>query len=181
MARQAYLHPRLSSGQLQERFRNCRDLRESRRWQLLWFISLLYTLVEAATLTSFSERYARLVLQRYNRYGIPSVKAKLIPPRKPRNPPLLTPHLCRLLGRALCGKAPDGGLWTGPKVAKWISQKIGRKVAPQRGWDYLKRLGRSLQAPRPRHIQASILLQERFKKNSGVRSNDEELKNQESA
>ena len=40
------------------------------------------------------------------------------------------------------GPAPDGGDWTGPKVARWIAEKTGSAhVWPQRGWDYLKRLG----------------------------------------
>ena len=47
MSRRAYLHPRLSSDQLRDRFRNCRDSKESRRWQLLWFVSLGHTIVEA--------------------------------------------------------------------------------------------------------------------------------------
>ncbi len=36
---------------------------------------------------------------------------------------------------------PDGGQWTGRKVAQWILARTGRKVHPQRGWEYLKRLG----------------------------------------
>ncbi|MDE5115210.1 MAG: helix-turn-helix domain-containing protein, partial [Trichodesmium sp. St15_bin1_1] len=38
--------------------------------------------------------------------------------------------------------APDGGAWSGPKVADWIAKKTGRDhVWPQRGWDYLKKFG----------------------------------------
>ena len=28
-----------------------------------------------------------------------------------------------------------GGLWTGPKVAQWMSAKLGRRVSPQLAWD----------------------------------------------
>ncbi len=49
----------------------------------------------------------------------------------------------------------DGGLWTGPKVAAWMGARLGQKVWPQRGWDYLRRLEHSLQVPRPRHAEAA--------------------------
>lgn len=66
---------------------------------------------------------------------------------------------------ALEGRAPDEGLWTGSKVARWIEEKTGRAhVHNQRGWDYLVRLGFSAQAPRPRHQGASKAEQEAFKK-----------------
>src|SRR3954466_14753863 len=42
---------------------------------------------------------------------------------------------------------PDGGLWTGRKVACWIT---GRStVSPQRGVEYLRRLDLTRQVPRP--------------------------------
>src|SRR5918911_781015 len=47
----------------------------------------------------------------------------------------------------------DGGLWTGPKVAAWMGVRLGREVWPQRGWDYLRKLGYSAQ--RPRHAKAA--------------------------
>lgn len=180
MSRQAYIHPRLSSEQLRERFHKCRDSKESRRWQLLWLVSFGYTVVDAASITGFSEDYARHVLLRYNKVGVRSVQKKLIRSRKSGTPSLLSPEQRRLLGRLLKGRAPDGGLWTGPKVAAWMSRLLGRPVAPQRGWDYLKRLDYSLQATRPRHVDASSLLQARFKKNSARRLRSEEPKNLQS-
>jgi transposase len=50
----------------------------------------------------------------------------------------------------------DGGLWSGPKVAAWMARHLGlAEVHPQRGWEALKRIGWSLQAPRPRHPRAA--------------------------
>jgi len=46
----------------------------------------------------------------------------------------------------------DGGIWTGPKVARCIEKETGReKVGNQRGWDYLKKSRYSCQKPRPKH------------------------------
>jgi hypothetical protein len=61
-------------------------------------------------------------------------------------------------------RPPDGGLWTGPKVARWIEKITGiEKVWNQRGWDYLKKSKYSWQKPRPKHKKGELIEQERFK------------------
>jgi transposase len=65
---------------------------------------------------------------------------------------------------ALAGPAPDGGLWTGRQVARWMSQRLGRPVSPQRGWEWLRRLGFTPQRPRPRETRADPAAQEAFKR-----------------
>jgi hypothetical protein len=55
-------------------------------------------------------------------------------------------------------KAPpdDGGLWSGPKIARWLAKFHGvRSVHDQRGWDALIAIGYSIQQPRPRHPDAA--------------------------
>jgi transposase len=52
----------------------------------------------------------------------------------------------------------------GRLVAAWMSERLGRPVGVQRGWDYLQRLGQSPQMPRQRHVHADPAAQERFKK-----------------
>src|SRR5918911_725375 len=69
--------------------------------------------------------------------------------------PLLGAEDEAALRAALAEPPPDGGLWTGPKVAAWMAARLGREVWPQRGWDYLRRLGHSPQVPRPRHAKAA--------------------------
>jgi hypothetical protein len=53
---------------------------------------------------------------------------------------LLSASLQHQLDQALQGRAPDGGLWSGPKVAQWIAAKTGKRIYRQRGWEYLRRL-----------------------------------------
>src|SRR5207245_4140341 len=69
--------------------------------------------------------------------------------------PLLGPEDEAALRAALAEPPADGGLWTGPKVARWMVARLGREVWPQRGWDYLRKLGHSPQVPRPRHAKAA--------------------------
>src|ERR671932_246928 len=69
--------------------------------------------------------------------------------------PLLGAEDEAALRAALAAPPADGGRWTGPKVAAWMGVRLGREVWPQRGWDYLKKLGYSAQVPRPRHAKAA--------------------------
>ncbi len=81
--------------------------------------------------------------------------------------PLLSQEDEAALRDALVEPPTDGGLWTGPKVAAWMARRLGRKVWPQRGWDYLKKLEHSLQVLRPKHAKAaSAEEQEAFKRGS---------------
>jgi transposase len=70
---------------------------------------------------------------------------------------------------------PDEGIWTGPKVARWIEKETSlEKVWNQRGWDYLKKQKYSWQSPRPKHKKGDELAQKEFKTNLPIKI--EELK-----
>ena len=170
MARTTHLQPHVPPAELSRRARHAPTPVEARRWQLLALIADGKTAKAAATLVGLQDDYAGRVVRRYNQDGPASLrdhrKELVAPPR----PSLLTPEQQQELATAIAGPAPGGGLWTGPAVARWIAEKTGREqVAPQRGHDYLKRLGMSPQRPRPRHTAASEIEQEAFKKTSGPR------------
>lgn len=165
MPRTAHLEPHLTSEELATRYKTATSTRDARHWQLLWHISLKNTVQEAAKITATPYDCARNLLRKYNLHGPSSLpdkrKARSYTPRKP----LLDEAQRQKLFRALQAPHPDGGLWTGPKVAAWIQRETGReRVRPQLGWTYLKRLGFSLRRPRPRHEQARAEEQEAFKK-----------------
>ena len=82
-----------------------------------------------------------------------------------REPPLSEAQRQELLA-ALAKPSPYGGLWTSAKVTRWIAERLGRKVRPQRGWVGLRDLGMTLQQPRPRHVKADPQAQAAWKKNS---------------
>lgn len=72
-------------------------------------------------------------------------------------PAKLSTSLATELDKALRSLAPDGGLWTGPKVAAWIAQKSGHEVHHSTAWRALKRLGFSLQTPRGLRTSAVLV------------------------
>jgi transposase len=155
----------LTSDELKLRYRSCRSAKEARRWQALWQLSLGHSITETAALTGFHRNWVRTLLQRYNAGGPDAVHDQHA--RNPGGrPAALAPALQQELDAALDQPAPDGGLWTGPKVATWIAAKTGRTVPPQLGWVYLRKLGFTLRRPRPKHEQAaSEAAQTAWKKN----------------
>jgi transposase len=165
MSRTAHLEPHLTSNELASRYKTATSARDARHWQLLWQISLEHTIQDAAQTIAMHYDQARNLIRKYNQHGPDSIpdkrKTRSHTPRKP----LLNQTQRHKLFQALQAPHPDGGLWTGPKVAAWIQQQTGRKhVRPQLGWAYLKRLGFSLQRPRPRHERAKPEAHEAFKK-----------------
>ena len=59
---------------------------------------------------------------------------------------------------------PGGGLWNGPKVARWVSKRTGDIVHPRTGWAYLKKLNWSIKVPLPTHPDSDEGAKEAFKK-----------------
>ena len=69
--------------------------------------------------------------------------------------PKLDPDQRAALLAALKQRPPDGGLWTGPKVAAYVRSRWGVRVCPQTGWQWLRDLGFTLQVPRPSHPRSA--------------------------
>jgi transposase len=171
MARKLPLHPHLPTPELSQRARQAPNLVEARRWQLLALVANEKTVKDAAALVGLNVYYARRIVRGYNREGPESVRDRRLAAIPPARPALLTPEQQQELAEAVQGPSPGGGLWTGPEVARWIAEKTGRaQVAPQRGHDYLRRIGLSPQRPRPRHHAANPAEQDAFKNKSGERS-----------
>jgi transposase len=170
MTRSLPLHPHLPASELAQRSRQAPTPVEARRWQLLALIADDLTVKHAARLVGLNYDYARRVVHRYNQEGPAALRDRRRELRAPGTRPLLDAEQQQELAAAIQGPAPGGGLWTGPAVARWIAAKTGReRVAPQRGHDYLKRLGMSPQQPRPRHHAADPAAQAAFQQSSPTR------------
>ena len=162
MARPLIVPPHLPVGELERRYRGARDPVARSHWQIAWLLARGEPTAAVCRATGYSPNWVREVARRY-REGGPAALGD----RRRGNPgaaPLLTPAQQDELRSAVAGPAPDGGLWTGRKVAAWIGARVGRRVGPQRGWEYLRRLGLSPQRPRPRATRADPAAQEAAKK-----------------
>jgi len=156
-----------SPAELKERYRTCGDSVEQNHWQAIWLLSRPdknYSCQDVADLQACSADWIRKLVRRYNKDPENGLKDKR---RDNGNSPVLDEELQQQLGKALEQAPPDQGLWSGPKVAQWMSERLGRPVSAVTGWNYLVRLGWSLQVPRRQHSRAATEEeQEAFKKNS---------------
>jgi hypothetical protein len=71
-------------------------------------------------------------------------------------PSIVTPAALAGLRQRIKAPPDDGGVWSGPKVARWLATFHALKsVHAQRGWDALVAIEYSMQKPRPRHPEAA--------------------------
>jgi transposase len=148
--------------EMEQRYRQAQDPVDRSQWQILWLVAQGKLAREVAASTGYSRKWVGTIVRRYNADGVAGVGD-----RRHANPgrvPVLSAVQRADLAIALAGPAPDGGLWSGPKVAAWITAQTGQAVGGPCGWEYLVRLGYRLRQPRPRHVKADAAAQEAFKK-----------------
>ena len=92
--------------------------------------------------------------KRYNEGGAEALGDQRI--HNGTKPTILTPDALTALRERIKTPPDDGGLWSGPKIARWLAKFHGVQVVhDQRGWDALIAIGYSIQRPRPRHPEAA--------------------------
>jgi transposase len=158
--------PHLTVEELQQRYREAVDPVARSQWQMVWLLAQGIPTAQVVQVTGYGVRWVQEIARRY-RAG-----PAAIGDRRHGNPgtaPLLDAGQQEQLRAALAGPAPDGGLWTGRQVARWMSAHLGRPVRVQRGWEWMRRLGFTPQRPRPRETRADPDAQEAFKKGGLLR------------
>jgi transposase len=152
MPKQLRLLPHHTTEELGRLYRQAHEPVARSHGQILWLVSRGQSAPRVCAATGYSSRWVREIVRRYNARGAAGIGDGRH--ANPGGPPPLDVAALADLDRALDGPPPDGGLWNGRKVAAWIEARIGRRVGRQRGIDYLHRLNRSPQRPRPHHADA---------------------------
>src|SRR3954452_8147477 len=158
----------LSPAEPGQRYRAARSPVERSHLQIVWLLSQGRGEREVARVTGYGRRWVAEIARRHDEGGAdgwgeaPRRHDEGGPDglgdRRRGNAgarPLLGAEDEAALRAALAAPPADGGLWTGPKVATWMAGRAGPEGRPQRGWDYLEKLGYSAQRPRPRHAKAA--------------------------
>jgi transposase len=151
----------LGHEEIDRRYRACANAAEKTRWHVLWLVTRPdhpLSATAAAKLVGFTPAWGRTILKRYNAHGPDALRDGR---RDNGSDPLLLPEQRAELFTALQAEPPDGGLWSGPKVATFVRDRFGVEVWPQTGWQWLKDLGFRLVVPRPRHPRAATPEQQR--------------------
>ncbi len=119
--------------------------------------------------TGYSPGWVRKIARRYNERGVKGLGDRRHSNPGARERALLDEAAEAELLEALQEPPPasvGGGMWSGPKVARWIAHRNGLKnVHVQRGFEYLRKVSYSPQVPRPSNAKgASASEREAFKK-----------------
>jgi transposase len=158
----------LSAERAEAEYRACKHPIEKTRWHAIWLLlrtDPIRTPAQVADLVGLSVITTRDLLKRWNEHGSDG----LTDGRKGNgsSSKLDADQRTQLLA-ALKKRPPDGGLWSGPKVARYVHTKWGVEICPQTGWKWLVDLGFTLQVPRPSHPKAADpAAQKRWKKTYG--------------
>jgi len=161
MARGLYVAPHLGTEELKRRYQVASDPVERTHYQVVHLAQLGWRSIEIAEASGYSVIWVRTLVRRYNEGGPEALEDQRH--HNPGQPRLLSAEQEAELDHLLrSAPPPDGGLWSGPKVARWISQQIGRPVDGVRGWEVLVRLGYRLRRPRRRHTESDTQAQESF-------------------
>lgn len=163
MPKRISIEKHLSTEQLEQFYRQTRNGVESRQCQIIWLLAQGKKTEEVEEITGYSRTWIYALVKRYNQLGIEGLCD-----RRSKNKgatALINDVEQAQLWQALQGKAPDGGLWNGRKVADWLTSLTGQIVTRQRGWEILRQMTFRLRVPRPSHVESDYFEQEAWKKN----------------
>ena len=154
----------LTLTELEECYRTANDGVGRSQWQIIWLIAQGRRTAEIAEVTGYSEVWIRTLARRYNAQG----EAGLGDHRhhNPGHPGALTKQQEQDLRQAVQTARDRGEHWNGVRVAQWMSERLGRRVYKQRGYEWLAKHKQTLQVPRPTHKEADEQDQVWFKKRS---------------
>jgi transposase len=158
------VEPHLSREELYHRYRNEPHPVARSYFHALWLVAQGMQGKEVAKHMGYCDSWVYGIVRRYNKEGPDAMRDHR--QESTGRPPLASPEIMKELDHLLQTPAPDGGLWTSPKVAQWLAQRLGvEHVHPARGWEILRTLGYRSYVPRPQHVKTSPEVQEEWEKN----------------
>lgn len=146
----------LSAAELESRYETAANPIARSHFHAIWLLARDYSIDEVASILSFSTRWVRLLIKRYNKHGPDSLGD-----RRQDNgtaPTIHTSEALSALKERLKTPPDDGGLWSRnaclistseiirPKVAHWLARFHGFKsvhVSSAAGMRSLPSVGRS--------------------------------------
>jgi transposase len=105
----------LNSSELEARYEAAGDPIAKNHFHALWLLSSGYEVDEVAELLSFSTRWVRELIKRYDEGGPQWLGDQRV--HNGTKPTILTPEALAALKERIKTPPDDGGLWTGPKIA----------------------------------------------------------------
>ena len=151
----------LTTEEVECRYKGCANPREKTHWQIVWLLQQPdgpRSATQVARIVGYSSTWVRTLVGRWNQHGPDGLTDR----RKDNGPAdALTTDQQAQLFATLQAEPPDGGLWTAPKLVRFVKDRWGIEVVPQTGWRWLRDLGFALRVPRPKHPKAATADQQR--------------------
>src|SRR5581483_3924485 len=120
--RRRTLAPHLELAELEQRYRQATDRVARSQWQIIWLLAQGQSTQQVVQNTGYSATLIGTIAKRYNALGPDGIGD-----RRHTNPggaSLLSAEQLAELDALLEQPAPDGGLWTGPKIARRMTDKL---------------------------------------------------------
>ena len=155
MARIPFVRHR-TANQICAKYRACRHPVEKVRWHAVWLLARTdepRTPAQVAAVVGLSDITVRAVLHRWNARGPDGLADGRT--GNGGHPKLTARRRDALRAAIAAGRPPDGGLWSGPKVVRYVRDRWGIAVGAVTGWRWLRELGFTPQVPRPAHPGAA--------------------------
>ena len=116
------IKPNLSTAELEGRDETAAEPIAKSHFHALWLLSVATTWTRWREILSFSTRWVRILIKRYNECG-PDLLADQRAPNGRADD--LTPEAPAALKERLQTAPDDGGQWSGPKIACWPPTSTG--------------------------------------------------------
>lgn len=125
----------LTPDELEQYYRQAVDPVERSYFQIIWLLACGKRVREVAEVTGYCANWIRILVRRYNQEG-PTTLADQRQHNSGASPLLVFSTPPAVTAPRFSQAPPDGGLWAGPKIARWMGEQLGRTIHPQRGWEY---------------------------------------------
>jgi transposase len=162
MPKKLTLEKHLTKQQLRRKYLSCQHSQEKKRWQALSLIARGGVASQVAKQLGMSSNWISETVHRYNEGGAEGVKNK----SKNQNSKTLSVEQIKELEKEIeSGKTPQGRLWSGAQIKRWVKEKTDKQIHKTTAWRMFAKLNFTQQVPRPSHQgRASLEEQEKFKK-----------------
>jgi transposase len=129
---------------------------------VVWWLLEGRSRQEVMELSAYANFSVVAIINRYNALGIEGLKDRRH--ENPGAPKLLSDEELLQLAQVVRKDFEKGVVWNGEKVIRWLKDELGKELHLSRAYESLSAIGFSLQKPRPAHVKAEAVEQERLKK-----------------
>lgn len=148
--------------ELKDQYKKSTNAVECRRSQVIWLLAKGLSRKEVQEITDYSDWSIRNIISLYNKKGLLGLRDN-----RHNNlgaPTILDQKEQDSLSETISKKIDCNDSWSGKKTVEWVEKETGKKISLKSSYNYMHKLGFSLQIPRPRHKLANLEEQENFKK-----------------